>query len=87
MRYSAVTRAAEIILSEDKRTAPEGQVRATKTAQRKHFRARVILKLAQGLSNQEVARRFQALAAPARQLRVFPSSPDSLHRPYVRPSI
>jgi len=40
MYYFAVMRAAEIILSEDERTALEGWVRATKTQRRTHWRAR-----------------------------------------------
>ena len=62
-------RAAEIILSEDERTALQGWVRATKTQRRKHWRARVILELAQGRSNEEVARRIQGRVATVSKWR------------------
>jgi transposase len=62
-------RAAEIILSEDERTALEGWVRATKTQRRTHWRARVILELAQGQSNEEVARRIQVRVATVSKWR------------------
>jgi|SRR5579862_615336 len=48
-------KAAEIALTEEERVALQGWLRAGKTERRKHFRARVILKLAEGLSNAEVA--------------------------------
>lgn len=43
-------------LTEDERAVLQGWVRAAKTERRKHFRARVILAVAQGLSNEAVAR-------------------------------
>ena len=50
-------RAADIALTEEERAALHGWMRAGKTERRKHFRARVILELAAGLSNDEVAKR------------------------------
>ena len=50
-------KAAEITLTEDERSTLQSWMRAGKTERRKHFRARVILELADGRSNAEVAQR------------------------------
>ena len=50
-------KAAEIVLSEDDRATLKGWASAGSTEQRLAFRARVILNLAEGLSNEEAARR------------------------------
>jgi transposase len=56
-------RAAEIALTQEERAALQSWVRAGKTERRKHFRARVILELAEGLSNAEVAKRCRSRVA------------------------
>ncbi|MBV8209061.1 MAG: IS630 family transposase [Burkholderiaceae bacterium] len=50
-------KAAQIVLSEDDRATLKGWASAGSTQQRLAFRARVILNLAEGLSNEETARR------------------------------
>jgi transposase len=62
-------RAADIALTEEERMALQGWIRAAKTERRLHFRARVILQLAQGLSNEEAARRCQARVATVSKWR------------------
>lgn len=60
---------AEIVLTQDERVVLQHWTRAAKTERRRHFRARVILDLAQGLSNEEVARRCQARTATVSKWR------------------
>ena len=50
-------KAAAIALTEEERATLRSWTRASKTERRKHFRARVILQLAEGLSNAEAAKR------------------------------
>jgi transposase len=56
-------RAADIALTDEERAALQGWMRGGKTERRKHFRARVILALAEGLSNAEVAERCASRVA------------------------
>jgi transposase len=56
-------RATEIALTDEERAALQSWTRAGKTERRKHFRARVILALAEGLSNAEVAERCASRVA------------------------
>jgi len=56
-------RAADIALTDEERAALQSWMRAGKTERRKHFRARVILALAEGLSNAEVAERCASRVA------------------------
>jgi transposase len=62
-------RAAEIVLSEGERAILEGWARTAKTERRKHFRARVILELAEGLSNEDVAERWHTRTATVSKWR------------------
>jgi transposase len=62
-------KAAEIVLSEAERAVLVGWARAAKTERRKHFRARVILELAEGLSNEEVAERWHTRTATVSKWR------------------
>lgn len=62
-------KAAEITLSDDERAVLESWVRSSKMQRRKHFRARVVLALAQGLSNAEAARRCQTRTATVSKWR------------------
>jgi len=55
-------RAVELILSDEERAVLERYVRRGTTAQRLSFRARVILLCAEGLENQQVARRLRTSA-------------------------
>lgn len=61
--------AAEIVLSEAERAVLETWARAAKTERRRHFRARVILDLAEGLSNEAVAKRWQTRPATVSKWR------------------
>ena len=56
-------RSADIALTPDERAVLQSWMRASKTERRKHFRARVILELAEGLSNAEVAKRCASRVA------------------------
>ena len=56
-------KAAEIALMDEERAVLQSWMRANKTERRKHFRARVILGLAAGLSNGEVAKRCASRVA------------------------
>src|SRR5437773_9627979 len=56
-------RAADIALIDEERAVLQSWMRANKTERRKHFRARVILELAAGLSNGEVAKRCASRVA------------------------
>jgi transposase len=62
-------KAVEIALTQDERAVLQSRVRATKTERRHHVRARVILELAQGLSNEEVARRCHTRTATVSKWR------------------
>lgn len=62
-------KAAAIVLSETERAMLEGWARAGKTERRRHFRARVILELAEGLSNEEVAERWHTRTATVSKWR------------------
>ena len=62
-------KAAEVTLTGEERSVLQGWARAAKTERRKHFRARVILQLAHGVSNEEVARRCQARVATVSKWR------------------
>lgn len=62
-------RAAEIVLSEAERAMLERWARAGKTERRRHFRARVILELAEGLSNEDVAKRWHTRSATVSKWR------------------
>lgn len=62
-------KAAEITLSDEERAVLEGWVRSSKAERRKHFRARLILALAQGLSNAEAAQRCQTRTATVSKWR------------------
>jgi transposase len=62
-------KAAEIVLTPDERVILQHWTRAAKTERRQHFRAQVILELAQGLSNEEVARRCHARTATVSKWR------------------
>jgi transposase len=62
-------KAAEITLSDEERAVLESWVRSSKAERRKHFRARLILALAQGLSNAEAAQRCQTRTATVSKWR------------------
>lgn len=62
-------RVAEIVLAEDERDVLEAWTRAAKTERRKLFRARVILDLADGFSNDQVAGRRQTRPATVSKWR------------------
>lgn len=62
-------KAAEIVLSEAERAMLERWARSGKTERRRHFRARVILELAGGSSNEDVAERWHTRSATVSKWR------------------
>ena len=63
------SKAITVTLSEEERAVLERWVRRGKTAQRLVMRSRVVLLAAKGLSNSEIARRFDTCACTSRKWR------------------
>jgi len=62
-------KAAEITLTAEERATLQGWVRAAKTERRMHLRARMLLELADGLNNEQVARRCETRVATVSKWR------------------
>ena len=69
MLYAARMKAAEVALTSEQRATLQSWASAAKTEQRLAFRARIILTVADGLSNQEVAGRLATRPATVSKWR------------------